>query len=388
MSQINDLISLYNLPAEVKFCKNCVMSNQRPRISFDKNGVCSACNFSEYKKSKIDWSSREKELKNLCDLYRKNDGSYDVVVPCSGGKDGSFVAHLLKYKYGMNPLTATWSPYIYTEIGRKNLDNFIKMGSFDNILGSVNGDIHRKLSRLSFVHLGDNFQAFIYGQTNFPLKIAVQNNIQLIMYGENGEVEYGGDMKNAHKPTREIEDHDKHYFSGKPPEFWENHGVSINDLFPYMPPPHSKVIANSTKIHFMSYYVNWDPQENFYYCVENTGFETNPDRTEGTFSKYASLDDQTDGFHYYLSYIKFGIGRTTNDAAHEVRDGKIDREEAIALVKKYDGEFPKKYFMETLNYLDITEDEFWKVIDSWRSPHIWKKNNNDWELKKAVWSND
>ena len=215
MSQINDLISLYNLPAEVKFCKNCVMSNQRPRISFDKNGVCSACNFSEYKKSKIDWSSREKELKNLCDLYRKNDGSYDVVVPCSGGKDGSFVAHLLKYKYGMNPLTATWSPYIYTEIGRKNLDNFIKMGSFDNILGSVNGDIHRKLSRLSFVHLGDNFQAFIYGQTNFPLKIAVQNNIQLIMYGENGEVEYGGDMKNAHKPTRETEDHDKHYFSGQ-----------------------------------------------------------------------------------------------------------------------------------------------------------------------------
>ena len=388
MTQTNDIISLYNLPSEVIFCKKCVMSNQRPRIKFDQNGVCSACNFAEYKHAKIDWSSRERELKELCDLYRKNDGSYDVVVPCSGGKDGSFVAHVLKYKYGMNPLTGTWSPYVYTEIGRKNLDNFIRTGSFDNILGSVNGDIHRKLSRLSFIYLGDNFQAFIYGQTNFPLKIAVQNNIQLIMYGENGEVEYGGDMKNAFKPTRNIEDHDKHYFSGKPPEFWKKHGVETKDLFPYMPPAHSKIVENNTVIHFMSYYVNWDPQENFYYCVENTGFETNPDRTEGTFSKYASLDDLTDGFHYYLSYIKFGIGRTTSDSAHEVRDNKITREEAITLVKKYDGEFPKKYFTETLEYLDISEDYFWKVIDSWRSPHIWRKNNNEWELKKAVWYND
>ena len=208
------------------------------------------------------------------------------------------------------------------------------------------------------------------------------------MYGENGEVEYGGDMKNAHIPSRTIKDHDKHYFSGKPPEFWKEHGVEDRDLFPYMPPTNKEIVDNETVIHFMSYYVNWDPQENFYYCVENTGFETNPDRTEGTFSKYASLDDQTDGLHYYLSYIKFGIGRTTSDAAHEVRDNKINREEAVALVKKYDGEFPKKYFTEILEYLEISEDEFWKVIDSWRSPHIWEKNNNDWKLKKAVWYND
>ena len=174
MNKINDIISLYNLPTEIKFCKKCVMSNQRPRIKFDQNGVCSACNFAEYKQTEINWTAREKELTELCDLHRKSNGSYDVVVPCSGGKDGSYVAHILKYKYGMNPLTVTWSPYIYTEIGRKNLDNFIKKGSFDNILGSVNGDIHRKLSRLSFIYLGDNFQAFIYGQTNFPLKIAVQ----------------------------------------------------------------------------------------------------------------------------------------------------------------------------------------------------------------------
>jgi N-acetyl sugar amidotransferase len=384
MIEKRNIQSMYNLPTEVKFCKKCTMSNQRPRIVFDENGVCSACNFAEHKKV-INWKEREKELKDVCDKHRKNDGSYDVVVPCSGGKDGSFVAHMLKYKYNMNPLTVTWAPHIYTDIGRKNLDNFIRIGGFDNILGSVNGEVHRKMSQLAFLHMGDNFQSFIYGQTNFPLKMAVQHNISLIMYGENGEVEYGGDMKNAYKPTRDIKDHDGHYFSGKPPEFWEEHGVSKSDLYPYMSPQYEKIIENKTEIHFMSYYHFWDPQENYYYSVENTGFEVNPERTEGTYSKYASLDDKTDGQHYYLSYIKFGIGRTTNDTAHEIRDDKITREEGALLVKKYDGEFPSLYFKETLEYLNITEEGYWEIIDSWRSPHLWKKKDGVWELRNVVW---
>ena len=384
MIQQRNVRAEYNLPAEVKFCKRCTISNQRPRITFDEKGVCSACNFSDYKKT-IDWGLREKELKDLCDRHRKNDGSYDVVVPCSGGKDGSFVAHMLKYKYKMNPLTVTWAPHIYTNIGRKNFDNFINIGGFDNILGSVNGAVHRKMSQLSFLHMGDNFQPFIYGQTNFPLKIAVQHNIALIMYGENGEVEYGGDMKNAYKPTRDIKCHDDQYFSGKPPEFWERHGISKSNLHPYMPPLFDKIVANKTEIHFLSYYHFWDPQENYYYSVKHTGFEANAERTEGTFSKYASLDDKTDGQHYYLAYIKFGIGRTTSDSAHEIRDNKITREEGVSLVKKYDDEFPKLHFKETLEYLKINEEEYWEVIESWRSPHLWKKENNKWTLAFPIW---
>lgn len=388
MSEKYNVASMYNLPKEVKFCKRCTMSNQRPRIAFDEHGVCSACNFSDYKKNKIDWEEREKELKELCDRHRKSDGSYDVIIPCSGGKDGGYVAHVLKYKYNMNPLTVTWSPHLYTDIGRTNLENFINVGGFDNILGSVNGVVHKQMSRLSFLHMGDNFQPFIYGQTNFPLRVAVHHGVSLIMYGENGEVEYGGNMKNAHKPTRDIEDHDDHYFSGKPPEFWEEHGVRKNDLYPYFSPEYSKIIENKTEIHFMSYYKYWDPQENFYYCVENTGFQPNTERSEGTYSKYASLDDKTDGQHYYLSYIKFGIGRATSDSAHEIRDDKISRDEGIALVRKYDGEFPKKYFNETLAYLGITEEQYWEVIDRWRSPHLWKKSNGGWELKHTVWNTE
>lgn len=379
-----DLIKQYNLPSEVKFCKKCTISNQRPRITFDEQGVCSACNYAEYKRTKVDWNARESELIELCNKHRKRNGEYDVIVPCSGGKDGSFVAHMLKYKYGMNPLAVTWAPLKATTLGRQNLDAFIASG-FNHVLGTPNPQVTRKLTNLSFTHLGDPFQPFIYGQTNFPLQMAVKHNVQLIMYGENGEVEYGGNMKNAFRPTRDIEDHDDHYFSGLPPQFWTEHGVSEADLYPFMAPRFDEIKKNNTEIHFFGYYKFWDPQENYYYCREHTGFTPNTERSEGTYSKYASLDDQIDGFHYHLAYIKFGIGRTTSDTAHEIRDGKIDRDEGIALVKRFDHEFPKKYYKEFLEFCSITDEQVQEVIDSWRSDHIWVKIDNEWKLRKPIW---
>ena len=383
-SHCRNVIERYNLPPNVRFCRRCVISNQRPRIRFDENGICSACHYAEYKHTKVDWRERERELRDLCDRFRKSDGSYDVIVPCSGGKDGGFVAHQLKYQYGMTPLCVTWAPLLPTSIGRQNLDNFIAAG-FDHVLGTPNPKVAKLLTKLSFMHLGDPFQPFIYGQTNYPLKLAIMYNVQLIMYGENGEVEYGGDMKNAFIPTRQVTDHDDHYFSGLPPEFWVEHGLSLSDLAAFRAPAVEHSAANRTEIHFFGYYRFWDPQENFYYCREHNNFTVNPERSEGTYSKYASLDDRLDGFHYYLGFVKFGIGRATSDAAHEIRDGKITREEGMALVKRYDGEFPKKYFADFLAYSGIDEPTFRKVVDSWRSDHIWKREGGEWKLRHTVY---
>lgn len=353
----------------IRFCTKCTISTMRPRITFDAEGVCSACRFAEHKQF-VNWAHREEKLRALCDLHRKDNGDFDVIVPVSGGKDGGFVAHDLKHRFGMHPLTVTWAPLMPTEIGRRNLDAFIASG-FDHIMGTPDPTVTRKLTRLAFEHMGDPFLPFIYGQTNFPLHMAVKYKVPLIMYGENGEVEYGGDMKNAFRPTREIQDHDKHYFSGKPPEFWTQHGISMADLKRFMPPPIEEINANGTQIHFYSYYHKWTPQENFYYCSDHTGFLPNSERTEGTYSKYASLDDKLDGLHYYLAFIKFGIGRATSDAAHEIRDGHITREEGIALVRRFDGEFPLKYFAEACDYMGLTEAEALAIIEKWRNPEVW-----------------
>lgn len=361
----------------IRFCTRCTISNMRPRITFDADGVCSACRFAE-KKASTDWTRRENELKRLCDFHRSPDGSFDVVVPVSGGKDGGYVAHQLRTHYGMTPLCVTWAPLMPTDIGRQNLDAFVASG-FDVIQGRPNGVTARKLARLAFEHMGDPFQPFIYGQTNFPLQMAVRYRIPLIMYGEDGEAEYGGAVTEP-RAQRSITDHDAQYFSGKPPEFWTEHGISMRELQPFRAPAFSEVKRNDTQIHFMSYYHKWMPQENFYYCVENTGFSPNPERTEGTYSKYASLDDKLDGLHYYLGYIKFGIGRATSDSAHEIRDGHITRDEGVALVRRFDGEFPERHFSECCRYMGLSQMDALAIIDRWRSPDVW----NGTELRARV----
>ncbi|MBF0117350.1 MAG: N-acetyl sugar amidotransferase [Desulfobacterales bacterium] len=368
----------------VRYCKLCVMSSQRPRITFDSEGVCSACSYAYRKHNVIDWKLREKELRDLLDKYRRNDGSWDVVVPASGGKDSSFVAHQLKYKYNMNPLTVTWAPHVYTDIGWQNFQAMLHSG-LDNISGQPNGIIHRKLTRLFFEKIGDPFQPFIFGQKSFPVKIAVKYNIPLIMYGENGEVEYGGDRKNENSPTHNLDDDViKHYFSGISPEDLVAIGFDKKEINPYLFPPMDEIHKVGVQCHFFGYYKKWTPQENFYYAVKNCGFKPNPERSEGTYSKYASIDDKIDGFHYYLMFLKFGIGRATSDAAHEIRDGHITRDEGVALVRRYDGEFPKKHFKVFLDYINMTEENFWEVLEKFRAKHLWEKTGGIWRLKYQV----
>ena len=169
-------------------------------------------------------------------------------------------------------------------------------------------------------------------------------------------------------------------------EYIEKYDFKLSDFNSYIPPSREELIKKGIAVHYLGYYVKWDPQECYYYASDNTGFKANDERTEGTYSKYSSIDDKIDPFHYYTTLIKFGLGRCSYDAAQEVRNGKITREEAVYLVKKYDSEFPKKYFKEFLEYIDTTETEFHDVIDSFRSPHLWIKKNGSWKLKHSVYN--
>lgn len=385
------------LPEEIRFCRKCVVSNQRPRIQFDEDGVCGACRFAEMKDKDIDWEARQEELREVLAQHRSEDGSFDVIVPCSGGKDSAMVAHRLKHDYGMHPLTVTWAPFEYTPIGYENFRRFVKSG-FNNLMAWQNGDLHRKLSRLSFEALGDAWQPFTFGQVSYAFHIAKHFGIKLVFFGENGEAEYSGDPRVFNLRGMPFEEWAEQYFKGRTVDDLVDYGVRNTDYLSdedfdecdlkfYRPPPIGELRELGAEFHWFSYYHKWLPQENYYYAAENTGFKANPKgRSEGTYSKYASLDDQMDGFHYYLKFIKFGIGRATADASHEIRDGHITREEGIALVKRYDGEFPSRWFDEFLEYLNITEDHFWKVVDRFRSPHIWTWEEGVPKLRDSVYS--
>jgi len=395
----------YGLPSEVKFCKKCVISNQRPNstvefkskadekkqvIDFDDEGVCSACRYHEEKEKNISWEQREDTLWQLLDKFRSKDGSYDVVVPGSGGKDSAYTSHILKYKYGMNPLTVTWAPHLYTDIGWKNFSNWMHVGGLDNFLYTPNGKLHRLLTKFAFHNLLHPFQPFIVGQRIIGPSIAAKFGIKLVMYGEN-QAEYGNKVDENNIPTMNTK-----FFSVDDPmemrlggiqvkDIIKDYGFKYDDFVPYIPPKPEDLIAKGVEVHYLGYYLKWDPQECYYYAVDNTGFSANTERTEGSYSKYSSIDDKIDPYHYFTTLIKFGIGRATYDAAQEIRNDKITREEGETLVKKFDQEFPHKFFSEFLEYIDSTEDEFWTSVDKFRSPHLWGKDSSGkWKLRHTV----
>ena len=415
-----DSKALYGLPKETIFCKKCVISNQRPNsaieynhtqeskkdtINFDTNGICDACNFAEKKQNSIDWAERERELIDLCDQHRKHDGSYDCILPGSGGKDSFYASHILKTKYNMHPLTVTWAPHIYTDWGWKNFQAWIHAGH-DNFLMTPNARVHRLLTRLSTELLLHPFQAFMFGQKSLAPKMAILHDIPLVFYGEN-EAEYGNPISDTETAKRDwsyftSDDQSKIHLGGVSiGDLKKDFGLDQNDLQPYLPANPDHINKKNIDVHYLGYYLKWHPQSCYYYAVSNGNFQASPERTPGTYSKYNSIDDRIDDLHYYTTGVKFGLGRASYDAAQEIRSGEINREEGVALVNKFDHEYPERFIDELFQYLSIPEDEFpvaskmfeksimnrdyFEVLtNQFRSPHLWYFENKKWHLRSTI----
>ena len=409
----------YGLPAAVKYCRTCIISNQRPNsavefhhtaasrkstIHFDETDECDACRVTHEKTRSVDWSERERELRDLCDRFRSKDGSYDCVAPGSGGKDSFYAAHILREKFGMHPLTVTWAPHLYTEWGWRNQQRWIHAG-FDNHLMTPNGRVHRLLTRLAVENLFHPFQPFILGQKNLAPKLANLFGIPLVFYGEN-EAEYGNPKSDTGTALRSPDyfaanSNDELFLGGEPVSaLQEEFGLKRCDIDPFLPASPEALAINKTEVHYLGYYLKWHPQSCYYYAVEHGGFEASPERTPGTYSKYNSIDDKIDDFHYYATFIKFGIGRATYDAAQEIRSDDIDRDEGVALANRFDGEFPTRFVDEILRYLSLPESEypvasklfeqpiidreyFDAMADRFRSPHLWQWDGGEWSLRQG-----
>ena len=420
-SQDADLPAKYGLPEEVKFCKICVLSNQRPAsavefqhevttqkvtVPIGESGICDACRIHRLKHGEIDWEKRESELHELCDRYRNKTGKYDCLVPGSGGKDSIYAAHLLKYKFGMHPLTVTYAPHIYTTWGWENLQSWIHAG-FDNYLFTPNGLVHRLLTRLSIETIFHPFQPFNIGLKIFPPKLAATLGIPLVFWGEpeaedgNPIAEYGGCEQDWKYFTSN--EHDSITLSGMTlDELKEDFGLTEKDLDPYLPADTVVMRDAGVVVHYMGYYIRWHPQSNYYYVTDHTDFKAAPERTAGTYGKYSGIDDKIDDFNFYTTFIKFGIGRATYEAALECRNEDITRDEGIDLVRLYDGEFPERFMDDCFKYMSIPESEypiasrmfeqpvmtreyFEMLAEHFRSPHLWRKSSGKWELRYPIW---
>ena len=361
---------------EVFWCSNCLNMSTRPRISFDERGWCNACTWMEEKKS-LDWSPRQQELTNILEKYRSKTGGFDCIVPVSGGKDGSYVSYQLKYNYGMHPLAVTVTPALSLELGNQNLRNYIDSG-YNHI--QINPDMHvmRILNRQGFIEKGFPYFGWLVAIQAAVVRLAVNLNIPLLFYGEDGEVEYGGSTESKNHATYDIAYMKRIYLEGGYERVLRSSGLSDSELYFFLFPSDEELKGKELNITHWSYFESWDPYRSYLIAKEHCGLQEAPENNSGTFTNFAQNDQALYALHTYMMYLKFGFGRATQDAGIEIRRGAMTREQAINLVQLYDGHYPEEFIETYLDYYQMTQDEFDMILDKWVNKDLFKKVDGRW----------
>ena len=368
------------------FCKVCITPRSRPRIVFNEDGVCNACVNAKNKKL-INWNDRFIEFQEIVEKIKINrnfkniNPNYDCVVPWSGGKDSSYIAHRLKFEFKLNPLLVTFSPLMINDIGTYNRELLISLG-FDNLFFRPNQKTARKLAKRFFIERGNPKVAWDAGIAATPVKIALLLKIPFVFYAEHGESEYGGIVLNEDSNKIRDENEVLENLVGDQPSNWSDQDISEKDLSFYTYPSKDDFKNFSVTSYYFSYFFKWSMLENYEYIKKILPeFKTSKNnRTEGTFTNFDSLDDKIDTLYYYMQYVKFGFGRATRDSCRMIQNNQMTRAKAIELSKIYDSELPTQNFKEILEYLKILDIDFEEIVNKHRNPEIWKLKNRNWEL--------
>ncbi len=367
---------------DVCWCSNCLTMSTRPRITFDERGWCNACLWTKKKKT-LQWDEREKELVDLLYKHKRKDGHFDCLVPVSGGKDGSYVAYNLKHKYGMNPLALTVTPALALELGDRNLRAFVESG-YNHISINPSHEAMRVLNRTGFIEMGFPYYGWLIAIHTAVIRAAIGFGIDLIFYGEDGEVEYGGSTETSKNPIYDVHYQKKVYLEGGYDKVLAASGLTNDDLFFFRFPGDDELQSNPIQLTHWSYFENWDPYRNYLVAKEHCGLKEAEGSNSGTFTNFSQNDQALYSLHTYLMYLKFGFGRANQDACIEVRRGAMDRAQAVNLVRLYDGHYPEEFMEQYLGYYQMTQAEFDAVLDRYANQDLFTKIDGRWKPKFIV----
>ena len=370
----------------MRYCTRCVNpESSAVTLTFDERGICSGCRVDE-EKQKINWNERTERLRSILERYKNKDGkNYDCIIPVSGGKDSHFQVYMIKVVFGMNPLLVTFNHEFNTRAGIRNLANMVAKFGCDNIRFTPNPQLIKKLSVQSVKKMGDMCWHCHSGIYSYPVQIAVKFNIPLIVWGEIGRLDYGGQYSLYDMVEMTRKDRTEHGMRGFDVDDMVNEksGITRSGLKCFEYPSDEDIERVGVKGIFLGNYVEWHQKKQTEFMIANYGFETA--REERTFNTYENVEcHHCGGAHDWLKYLKFGYGRATDHASLCIRQGIMTREEGIEMVEKYDGKRPRD--LDTyLQWSGIAEDEFVRSVDSMRDPRAWGKDaNGKWILLDHV----
>jgi len=361
-------------------CKNCLMPLTKPGLVLDEEGICQACNYSKIKKS-INYEKRLEELKTFCEKYKRNDGYYDCIVTVSGGKDSHYQVYVLKKICGMNPLLISVEDYYSkTKAGIHNLKNIQETFNCDLISLKINPSLGRKMSRIAFENFGSPNWLIDRAIYSFPIKMAINMKIPLIIYGENISAEYGGfQSEETYSAKEQI---NNNVVKKVDWNLWHEKGITNKELNMFKYPSQQEIEKASLEPIYLSYFVPWSGFRN-YQIAQKYGFHNinNEWKREGYVDCYDQVDSVGYLLHGWMKYPKFGFARVTDTVGWWIRDGKITKEQAIKLIKENDSLLDQKILDDFLNFTGYTIEEFWEIVEKFWNREIFEKIGGSWRLK-------
>ena len=373
----------------MKYCKKCVQPDSRPNVYFNDEGICGACLYQEDVENKIDWNQRQEELKNIAEKAKQKakemNSNYDCAVGVSGGKDSTLQALYARDTLGLRTLLVNCEPEGLSEIGRKNIENIKQLG-FDTISIRPNPKTMKGLIKRDFYKYINPVKV-----TEFPIwastyRMAHLHKIPLIIQGENDCLTLGVRNDQGMGGDAMLVSEQDTLASG-----WKEYleeGVEEKDLYYYYFEGKQMKQDGIEAIWLQYYLKEWSQSKNAAFAMTH-GLVARPHYFDphsiGTYAGYYALDGDLNQVNQMIKYIKFGFGQCTDHACYDIRDGRLSRKEAIELVKRYDGQCDIRYVKQFCDYIEISLDEFWKVVDSARGP-MWKKDNKgEWQLDDPIW---
>lgn len=375
----------------MRYCKRCVYPEVAVNLYLDEEGVCSACRVAEEFNKLTDefWEKRKKKFEQILnDALEKNTSNYDCIIPVSGGKDSYFQTHKIVTEYGLKPLLVTYHGNNYLPEGDYNRDRMRHVFNADHIVFGPSVEVLKKLNRLCFRKMGDmNWHAHC-GIETYPIQIAVKFNISLIIWGE-----INWDISGMYDPHDFVEFNarSRHEHSLRGFEWYDLLDDPVDklqekDLLWAKYPDDKDILRAGVRGLYIGNFFKWDPNSHVKLVSSKYGWKCPEKPFERTYRRFSNLDDRYEnGIHDLLKYIKFGYGRCSDHVSKDIRAGYMTREEGIELVRKYDHVVSSDLYY-WLDYVGMTEDEFWKIVDSFRDPRVWRKENGKW-VKDNIWDN-
>jgi len=365
----------------MKYCKNCLMPDTRPGSLFNKDGICQAC-INHNKRKKLDWQKRRKELKKICNQYKKDDEHYDCLIPVSGGKDSHFLVYIMKEKMGMNPLLITIDDFFSkTKAGMNNRNNLGKTFGCNHLIFKIKPDVFKKATRAAFENLCEPLRFIEKCIYVIPYKLAIRLGIPIVVFGENSAYEYGSTAENDYSAKSTI----IAMLENVDVDFWFKHNLKKEDISLVKKPRGDNLEQLDPFPIYMSYFFPWSSVYNLSVAKKH-GFQdlSGEWKREGCIEDFEQIDSMGYMVHLWLKYPKFGFQRTSDIVSRRIREDRITKEEGKKLILENDHKLDKKALFDFCNNLDYDIDEFWQIVEKFWNREIFIKRKNKWKMKPSI----